>query len=72
MADFQAPSIAGPTGAGKAPTFEAPAGAGILANGPGAGVDAGSSPLAGRPELLVGAAFAGGLLTALILKRLAT
>jgi hypothetical protein len=30
------------------------------------------TPPAGRPEVLVGAAFAGGLLAALILKRLAS
>jgi hypothetical protein len=34
--------------------------------------DAANTSPAGRPEVLVGAAFAGGLLAALILKRLAT
>jgi hypothetical protein len=52
----QTPPSAGP----------APAGAGYVATGPVVGP--GSSP-AQRPEVLVGAAFAGGLVAALILKR---
>jgi hypothetical protein len=33
--------------------------------------DSAAAPVADRPELMLGAAFAGGLLAALILKRLA-
>ncbi len=50
----------------KSPTFEVPAGAGML----NAGDPAGSSADAGRPELVVGAAFAGGLAIAMVLRRL--
>ena len=37
---------------------------------PGSAMPSGGIPITERPEALVGAAFAGGLLTALILKRL--
>ena len=50
----------------KAPTFEAPVGA-IRAGGSG---PAAETPPLERPEVQVGAAFAGGLLFAMILKRL--
>jgi hypothetical protein len=58
--DVHAPTSAAPTAVpfgapDKAPTFETPAGE--------------TSPLE-RPEVQVGAAFAGGLLAAMILKRL--
>jgi hypothetical protein len=57
--NVHAPTSAGPV----------PAGGGIVATGPQPGTGTPSSPLE-RPEVLVGAAFAGGLLAALILKRL--
>ena len=71
--DVHTPTDAGPgpdksptfeAPAGKSPTFAAPAGAGLLSAGPP--VEA----TAGRPEVAVGAAFAGGFVAALILRRL--
>ena len=60
--DVHSPTDAGaPTD--KAPTFEAPPAAA------GGGASGGTPPLE-RPEVQVGAAFAGGLLFAMILKRL--
>ena len=54
-----------PTAAGPEPSAHtAPAGSALF-DGPQA-----SAPSTERPELVVGAAFAGGLLAALILKRL--
>jgi len=52
----------------EARAYASPAGAGASASGPGwpdPGID-----LAERPEILVGAAFGGGLLLALILRKL--
>jgi hypothetical protein len=57
--DTHTPTSAGPT----------PPGAGLLASGPPSDSGASSSQ---RPEVLVGAAFAGGLVAALILKRIAS
>jgi hypothetical protein len=59
--DVHTPTSAGPP-TDKAPTFEAPSGA-------GSGSAAETPPLE-RPEVQVGAAFAGGILFAMILKRL--
>ena len=54
-----------PTAAGPEPAAHTtPAGSGMFAGGQA------SAPSTERPELIVGAAFAGGLLAALILKRL--
>jgi hypothetical protein len=50
-------------------TAQMPAGSGATAMG-GAAADAPSSSPVDRPEVQVGAAFAGGFLVALILKRL--
>jgi hypothetical protein len=55
-----------PTAAGPAPeSWQAPAGSGLLDGG-----QAGAPAAEDRPELLVGAAFAGGVVAAMIFKRL--
>ncbi|HEY8637685.1 MAG TPA: hypothetical protein VIL64_00490 [Solirubrobacteraceae bacterium] len=81
--DVHSPTNAGPDPADKGPTFEvegdkgptfeppvagseAPAGAGMLGTGPQPGPSAAGQ----HPEVLVGAALAGGFLAALIIKRL--
>jgi hypothetical protein len=55
-----------PTTAGPAP---AAAGAAMLGEAPITGPPTPAGPPADRPELLVGAAFAGGFVAAMILKR---
>jgi hypothetical protein len=61
--DVHSPTDAGaPTD--KAPTFEQPAAVSV------GGHAGGETPPLERPEVQVGAAFAGGLLFAMILKRL--
>ncbi len=62
--DVHAPTNAGP--ADKSPTFEAPPSAAAPRPEPSA---SGTGPL-DRPEVQVGAAFAGGFLAAMILRRL--
>jgi hypothetical protein len=56
--DLHSPTTAGPE--------PAPAGAALLSEAPVTGT---AGPPADRPELLVGAAFAGGFVAAMILRR---
>jgi hypothetical protein len=70
--DPHAPTTAGPTPPPTVPatdtTTARPAGSGAVSSGePGTELPFGIPP--DRPEILVGAAFAGGLLAAIILKR---
>jgi hypothetical protein len=73
-ADPHAPTTAGPT---PAPTVSAtdattarPAGSVAASTGGGEGTELPFGIPPDRPEILVGAAFAGGILAAIILKRL--
>jgi len=66
-ADPHSPTAAGPAPEEVPGTVHAPVGSGLL---DGAPAGAPPQPGADRPEILVGAAFAGGLLAAIILKRL--
>ena len=59
--DLHSPTTAAPE--------PAPAGAATLAGAPVTGPPAPAGPAAQRPELLVGAAFAGGFVAAMILRR---
>jgi hypothetical protein len=71
-ADPHSPTTAGPTPE-PSPSLPAQAGPGHSAGSVAAGSAEGQLPLgvpADHPEYLVGAAFAGGFLAALILKRL--
>jgi hypothetical protein len=65
-ADPHSPTAAGPAPGGE-PTgaYQAPAGSGLLGGG-----TAGPPAADDRPELLVGAAFAGGVVAAMLFKRL--
>ena len=60
--EFGAPAPEPETGAGA---YQAPAGSGLLGGAP-SGAPMGED----RPELLVGAAFAGGIVAAMLFKRL--
>ena len=62
MTDEQTPDLHAPTTAAPGPAEE-PAGSGMLSGGAPEVADE-------HPEVLVGAAFAGGLVVAMILKRL--
>ena len=71
--DPHAPTTAGPTPVptgtvADAPTTAPPGGSVAASGGAGTELPFGIPP--DRPEILVGAAFAGGLLAAIILKRL--
>jgi hypothetical protein len=59
--DLHSPTTAAPE--------PAPAGAAMLADAPVTGFAGPEGPPAQRPELLVGAAFAGGFVAAMILRR---
>jgi hypothetical protein len=59
--DVHAPTNAGPDPSEPVRSYVPP---------PAGGVDVGGADEAERPEILVGAAFAGGLIAALIIKRL--
>jgi hypothetical protein len=59
--DLHSPTTAAPE--------PAPAGAAMLADAPITGPPAPAGPPTQRPELLVGAAFAGGFVAAMILRR---
>jgi hypothetical protein len=59
--DLHSPTTAGPE--------PAPAGAAMLGEAPVTVPPAHAGPAADRPELLVGAAFAGGFVAAMILRR---
>jgi hypothetical protein len=73
--DPHAPTTAGPTPVptgtvADAPTTARPAGSVAASSGGGEGTELPLGIPPDRPEILVGAAFAGGLLAAIILKRL--
>jgi hypothetical protein len=73
-ADPHAPTTAGPTPAPTVPATDAttarPAGSVAASTGGGEGTELPFGIPPDRPEILVGAAFAGGILAAIILKRL--
>jgi hypothetical protein len=52
------------------PAASVPHGSGTASHPPGSSMPEGGIPLTERPEALVGAAFAGGLVAAMILRRL--
>jgi len=66
-ADPHSPTAAGPAPEEVPGTVHAPVGSGLLDGAP-----AGAPPSSGsdRPEILVGAAFAGGVVAAMLFKRL--
>jgi len=72
--DLHAPTNAGPelgtdVPVDKSPTFGAPGATGAFGDAPVTVPFGGPDPAAGRPEVLVGAAFAGGMVVALVLRR---